>query len=114
MRGIRLQFCAPDPAASRRFSIRLSSKSRSWWLSTCPDEAQKIRAGGFYMPVSPRNLQALVQPSFTATSTQLRQGYFGDLAVKACLAVYCGGRDEHPPDLGGHRISGPPSAAGTC
>jgi hypothetical protein len=42
-------------------------------------------------------------------------GYFGDLAVTACSRFYCGGRVvEQLGVLGGHRINGPPSRAGTC
>jgi len=42
-------------------------------------------------------------------------GYFSDLAGHSPLGVYCGGKvDWQLVDLGGHRMSGPPSVAGTC
>ena len=42
-------------------------------------------------------------------------GYFSDLAVTGCPEFYCGGIVvEQFGCLGGHKSSGPPSAAGTC
>jgi hypothetical protein len=57
-------------------------------------------------PVSPK----IASPSFGQIT--VIAGYFSDLAVSGALGCTTGGRQA--VDLGGHKNSGPPSAAGTC
>ena len=59
-------------------------------------------------PVSPK-IASLFLAQVTVTT-----GYFSDLAVIDCPGFYCGGRVDTHFGPGGHRMSGPPSAAGTC
>ena len=57
-------------------------------------------------PVSPK----IASPVFGKIT--VIAGYFSDLAVSGALGCTTGGRQA--VDLGGHKNSGPPSAAGTC
>jgi hypothetical protein len=81
------------------------------WLGARPP---KIRAGGFNWSASPKIASPGARPKLQVRHvTAIR--YLRYLVVASCMGFTANaGVVLHVLDPGGHRSSGPPSAAGTC